>query len=366
MSNSQINIFLSLSICLVVLTGCVKISETRLVPSDAAADPTPSPREIVISVDQYPHDSRLEWWYHNGHLSTELGREFGFHFVVFKAQDGINEPNVVAQLGIIDVDSSTHYEASRADTGLRFSDAGALDIEIADWIYTIGDDPGDHAFSAKNDTVSLSLDLTTSTAVMLHNEIGWMPTEVGSTYYYSWPRQIANGELIVGGESFEVSGTAWFDHQWGEFFVLGKPSGWQWFAIQLDNGGSLMVTEVRGINGDVIDTYGTYMDPDGAVTHLSYAADSIDVKVLDHWVSPSTGGVYPSGWELTVGSIGINLVLTPLMVNQEVLGSLPKASTYWEGKVNVEGQLKGENVFGDAYVELSGYVDPDPVIWRER
>jgi|TARA_B100000959_G_scaffold282777_2_gene349971 predicted secreted hydrolase len=73
-----------------------------------------------------------------------------------------------------------------------------------------------------------------------------------------------------------VSGSTWFDHQWSDFFVLGKPAGWQW----LDDGGSLMITEARGIDGKIAETYGTYMPPYGEMQRLTEETDGIELAMV--------------------------------------------------------------------------------------
>ncbi|MEZ4570376.1 MAG: lipocalin-like domain-containing protein [Thermomicrobiales bacterium] len=55
----------------------------------------------------------------------------------------------------------------------------------------------------------------------------------GGSYYYSRPGMDLSGTLTVDGEPFEVTG--WMDHQWGDF-VLVDGSGWDWFAIEMDDG----------------------------------------------------------------------------------------------------------------------------------
>ena len=50
----------------------------------------------------------------------------------------------------------------------------------------------------------------------------------------------AAGTLTVGGVTRSGSGTAWMDHQWGNFVVGG--GGWDWHAYQLDDGTELMVS----------------------------------------------------------------------------------------------------------------------------
>ncbi len=369
----------------VLAAGCTTSIEPRLVPTGASPDPTSTPAPIKFATngvqngalqasnDELDHDSRLEWWYYNGHLESESGREFGFHFVVFKAVDGTGEPNLISQLSLLDVETGEHFELYRVQAGFRSKTAqdGSTTIEIADWEFTVSPTAGNHSISATNgqgqsQKVKLSLQLETMTPVMLHNEIGWLPTEAGATYYYSWPRQSAVGEVVIDGERFDVTGTVWFDHQWGDFFVLGKPAGWQWFAVQLDDGGSLMITEARGVNGEVVDTYGTYMSPTGEVQSLKADTDGIRVGSTGEWTSPSTGAAYPSGWTLAVDSLELELKLIPVALDQEIQVGLPVGSAYWEGKVRVGGVQNGQPITGDAFVELSGYADPEPIEWLNR
>jgi predicted secreted hydrolase len=364
------------AVIVVVLAGCVRSVDPRPIETGATPDPTATPAPLNFSdsemspPEEVNHDSRLEWWYHSGHLKTEEGREFGFHFVLFKS-DASNthenaDLNFVAQLGLLDVETGEYFELSRTQAGVNSVGDWPMALGIADWAYGVSPRVGSHYFSAQSEDVSLSLNFEATTPVMLHNDIGWLPTEAGASYYYSWPRQDAVGELTLNGETFEVAGTAWFDHQWGDFFVLGKPAGWQWFAIQLEDGGSLMLTESRGLDGKVAQTYGTYMSPGGEVRSLQGDVDGIELAVTGEWTSSVTGATYPSGWAVVIESLELDLIVNPVVNDQEVRGGLPLASTYWEGKARVGGRQRGEQISGDAYVELSGYVDPQVVEWMQR
>ena len=72
---------------LVLLSGCVKSVDPRPIPRGVVPSPSPTPVNLDFRIvegepnDEQDHDSRLEWWYHSGHLKTEREREFGFHFV---------------------------------------------------------------------------------------------------------------------------------------------------------------------------------------------------------------------------------------------------------------------------------------------
>ena len=45
-----------------------------------------------------------------------------------------------------------------------------------------------------------------------------------------------------------VTGEAWFDHQWGDFIAVGG-GGWDWFAVNLDDGTDLTLSLVRAADG---------------------------------------------------------------------------------------------------------------------
>ena len=53
-----------------------------------------------------------------------------------------------------------------------------------------------------------------------------------------------------------VDGSAWFDHQWGDFISVGG-GGWDWFAVNLDDGTDLTLSLVRDADGSYPLIYGT-------------------------------------------------------------------------------------------------------------
>ena len=101
----------------------------------------------------------------------------------------------------------------------------------------------------------------------LHQHTGLVDFgSVGKSYYYSRTRMVASGAITVGGEEIQVTGLAWFDHQWGNFQPLAI--GWDWFAIQLVDGSEIMLTLLRDTEGQLLHSYGTFVAPDSTVIHL--------------------------------------------------------------------------------------------------
>ncbi len=340
--------------------------------SPMTPEPTPSPRELSLPSDDAPHDAPIEWWYYNGHLESEGGPEFSFHYVVFRSFDEQSgRAAEYAQMGVVDLVESEHRHhgsatVSDAAQGAPINSALLVDIDLNDFRLQI-DDEGNHVIigALPDEGDYLELQLSGSEQAMLHKGIGWMDWPFGWTYYYSYPRMKASGTIVYQAEHLEVSGEVWFDHQWGDFFVVGKPAGWQWFAIHLDDGESLMVSEVRGADGAVIATDGTLMSAAGDQQILEEGSESIVIEVLDHWISPHTGGNYPSGWRISVKENGLDMLLEPVIDDQEIPAAPfgNQAAAYWEGRVDVFASESGAMI-GKGFVELSGYIDPKPLIWR--
>lgn len=352
--------------------ACAGRVEEKDVPTPQPPEPTPVPRALVFPEDDGPHKAPIEWWYYNGHLASRDGEEYSFHFVIFQTQgDGSAETFEIGQVGITDVGREVHHNISSDGftsqrPSVRSSAEGLLSLDLGNFELDIEPD-GSHQLQVEDAASRTSLKLRTapSESVMLHEGIGWMDWPFGWTYYYSYPRMAAEGTLTLDDRKVDVIGEVWFDHQWGDFFVVGKPAGWQWFAIHLDDGRSLMIAEVRGAEGEVLAIDGTLIQSGSEQSVLDIEQDGIELEVQDYWTSTQTAGEYPAKWRLRVDSIDLDVVMTPSIADQEV-PALPygnQAAAYWEGRVEVSDTASGESL-GLAFAELSGYVEPEPLSWR--
>jgi predicted secreted hydrolase len=161
------------------------------------------------------------------------------------------------------------------------------------------------------------------------------------------------GQVRVAERTFAVQGFAWMDREWSTSALGADQVGWDWFALQLDDGRELMVYRLRERGGGISATsQGTLVAADGTTRALD--RDAVEVLVLDHWTSPRDGARYPAKWRLRVPGPGLELVVTPLVRDQE----LDLAVRYWEGAVSVVGSADGRPLEGSGYVELVGYAAP--------
>jgi predicted secreted hydrolase len=189
----------------------------------------------------------------------------------------------------------------------------------------------------------------------LDGYIGFGPA--GGSYYYSRTDMAATGTVTLGDETFAVEGDAWFDHQWGDFISVGG-GGWDWFAVNLDDGTDVTISLVRSPDGSYPLVYGTLVEPDGTTRHL--ARDDLEVTVDATWTSEATGATYPAAWTVRLPGEQLVITLVPAVPQQELDTRATTGVVYWEGSQVVTARRAGVELGGQAYVELTGYADSPP------
>jgi predicted secreted hydrolase len=294
--------------------------------------------QIFLPRDDAVHANPVEWWYWTGHLTDSSGCEYGFEEVFFLLNlTGSNY--VMAHHAITDICSGTYTYDVRIGRGSVENIQNGFLLVSGNWSAFGGD--GHDALHGEVGSYAMDLDLISEKPPVLHFGDGYEAFDFGGfTYYYSRPRMSAKGTLAVNGEALPVTGSAWFDHQWGDLFKAVE-LGWEWFGIQLDDGKEIMLFVFKGVDGEPV-LAGTIEDADGNAQELK--SSEFAIAPLGEWTSPVTECTYPSGWAISVA--GLSLTVTPVVDDQEI----PYPITYWEGDATVTGDMSGQ-----AYVELSRY-----------
>jgi predicted secreted hydrolase len=155
-----------------------------------------------------------------------------------------------------------------------------------------------------------------------------------------------------------VQGQAWFDHQWGDFRI-DLFGGWDWFALQFDDGADLMLYLIRGEDGAVASAAGSYVTADGRTLPLA-EGDFVLEPTGAVWTSPATAATYPAGWRVRVPAHDVDALVVPMVADQEMDTRATTRIVYWEGAVDVGGERPGVG-----FVELTNY-DRVPIAATER
>lgn len=335
---------------LIVLVAAV-LAATPLAAAgqDSAAD---APAEITFPRDDAPHDGPLEWWYYTGHLRADNGDRFGFQQVVFKGTRGALT-GYVGHVAVVDLSRETFSYDQRivGDEGVAGPGPG-FDFTIGDW--RMAGSNGYDRLRAGVAGYSFDLKLAPGKPPVLHDGDGYIDYGNGTgSFYYSRTRMPATGTMIVDGQSLAVSGEAWMDHQWGTFDTFSE-GGWDWLALQLDDGTDLMLYVVKNAAREPVIVDGSLVAPDGALTVLEPADFTLETTA--EWTSERTGGTYPAAWTIGLPVAKLRLEVVPAVADQELDTRQTTGVVYWEGAVTVDGERDGEPIAGVGYVELTGYV----------
>jgi predicted secreted hydrolase len=324
-----------------------------------------APRPLSFPADHGPHeDFRTEWWYYTGNLRTPGGRHVGFQLTFFRvalAPEAESRASAwgtrqlyVGHFALTDTANRRFHAASRvsrAALGLAGAKAAPFRVWVEGW--SAEGDGASARLRASDGDVELDLAVSAAKPPVLQGDRGLSrkgPEPGNASLYYSFTRMPARGVVRVGGEILEVAGEAWMDREWSTSALGADVEGWDWFAVQLEDGRELMVYRLRRRDGG-LDPFsaGSLVAVDGTVQRLD--AGDVTLETLGHWTSPRSGVRYPARWRLTVPSAGLRLELTPRLADQELL----VGTRYWEGAVTAAGSAGPWSVRGHGYVELVGY-----------
>jgi len=197
----------------------------------------------------------------------------------------------------------------------------------------------------------------------------------GFSFYYSLTKLAVTGSIMIHGIAEEVTGYAWIDHQWGNFFDKNQPPyglalTYEWFSIQLDDNREIMVADtwdrVTGEKNNQSFTGGMNMlNSDGS----SELLEDYTITPQASWNDTIDHRFYSSKWHITETSKSIDLLVTPVFLDQvmrvkenypllqRLLEELFPGACFWEGICTVSGTINGFSVSGKAYVELTHCCD---------
>ncbi len=372
--------FAVLIVCM-LLSGCEPATEAGVSGSDSALTRrlggddvsgyarAMEPRALVFPADHGPHpDYRNEWWYLTGNLETAAGRRFGYQVTFFRIALAPPDPSVearrsawatrqvwMAHVALSDLDNR-HHQAderfARGAVGLAGAEAEPFRVWLEDWQLLADPSGTGQTWQLQIETTDFSLDLALEPLkpIVLQGDAGLSQkgSEPGNaSYYYSLPRLETLGNIQAGGEQFQVAGMSWLDREWSTSALGDDQVGWDWFALQLDDGRDLMFYQLRRTDGQLDPrSAGSLIGPDGTARRLR----STDVMLEPRrwWRSPD-GARYPVSWHLEMPD-GLRYRIEAAFDDQRMETTI----SYWEGMVDVLDAETGA-ARGRGYLELAGY-----------
>ncbi len=324
-----------------------------------------APVSLVFPRDHGAHPRwRTEWWYVTGWLADEAGSGLGVQVTFFRNRPGLQESNpsrfapsqlLFAHAALAEPAHGRlrhDQRAARAGFGLAEAREGNTDLRLDGWTLVL--EGGTYRARVIARDFALDLAFRAPGAPLLQGDRGFSrkgPRPGQASHYYSRPHLAVAGSVESGGRRRTVRGTAWLDHEWSSEILDGQAQGWDWTGINLDDGRALMAFRMRGRDGGVRWAGGGLGDPGGSLRAL--APDEVRMEPVRTWTSPRTGVTWPVA--MRVRAAGEDLILEPLMDDQELDSRASVGMIYWEGAVRA---LRDGREVGRGYLELTGYGSP--------
>ena len=317
------------------------IAATRAADATPAPSPAADPRaDPAARATTAPHDRLTEWWYYTGHLRDAAERR-----TVRLRVRRSSGPSAAASRspGRRTSRSPTRRAATlplrpaERDRAAGRPAARARPAGVRRW--RLGPDPTDPARAGRPAWTMAGGDGTRparAAAVAGRGGDGRVARRArarpgartppsrpssttataGSTSGRPAARTTTRGPTLAGdrldrrrrADAAASTATAWFDHQWGDFIAVGG-GGWDWFAVNLDDGTDLTLSLVRAADG-TLPARLRHARRRGRAGRRHLDRSAFSVTATGHWtIARHAGPTYPAGW--TVSIPGQALEITP-------------------------------------------------------
>ncbi len=314
-------------------------------------------RPLVFPADHGAHpDFRIEWWYLTANLKDADGNRYGVQWTLFRqatvpgdhAEGWASRQLWMGHTAL--TSATTHRFAerfARGGVGQAGVDTAPFAAFIDNWEMRSLASPASPMatlqLTAAAPDFSYALRLAGDTAPVLQGEAGYSRKSERdqASYYYSLPELYVVGSITLDGKAVDVTGQAWFDHEWSSQPLASDQTGWDWFALRLSSGEKLMLFRLRHADGAHFFA-GTWIGHDGRPQPL----DPADIAMTPTATTRVAGRELPTQWKIAIPSHHLAIATTPLNP-QSWMDTRYK---YWEGPITVSGSHSGVG-----YLELTGY-----------
>ncbi|EGT3628737.1 carotenoid 1,2-hydratase [Morganella morganii] len=368
------------------------VGKTSTNQDDLAFAPVVPGYKFEFPRDHLAHNGfRQEWWYLTANLTTETGEQLGAQWTQFRV--ALNPTDLQATFPQTTdpqtatpqaTDTTTKSESTWATQQLYLAHSALtssqthlahekwsrrhsqfaevkLDpyqIRLDNWRWQSETNALFPAtLTVENPDFSYRLQLNSQAPLQFQGTNGYsLKSRDGqvASYYYSQPFIEISGEINRNGKVERVTGQGWLDREWSSQFLTKTQQGWDWFALRLNDGSTLMLFQLRdqspaeSANNAPISAFysARRMFADGTGRNINSTDNPNDIQMTPLKWQHTVNGDYPVSWQVKIPSENIDLTITPLNPNS----AMPLSTPYWEGPV----QLSGSHT-GTGYMELTGY-----------
>jgi len=361
---------------LMLIGGCDKTPSTQSTQSksmanvvgttsanqdDSAFTPVVPGYRFEFPRDHLAHNSfRQEWWYLTANLTTEEGEPLGAQWTQFRVALKPPAPQettlqaTAPQTTVPQVTDATpknestwktqqlylahsaltssqthlaHEKWSRRHSEFAEVKLDPYQIRLDNWHWQSETNALFPAtLTVENSDFSYRLQLNSQAPLQYQGVNGYsLKSRDGqvASYYYSQPFIEISGEINRYGKVERVTGQGWLDREWSSQFLTKTQQGWDWFALRLNDGSTLMLFQLRdqspaesAKNAPISAFYSARrMFADGTGRNINSTDNPNDIQMTPLKWQHTVNGDYPVSWQVKIPSENIDLTITPLNPN---------------------------------------------------
>jgi predicted secreted hydrolase len=347
---------------LAVMTAVVMVIVSFVVvfsgPDDDNGPPPPPPFEIALPRDDGQHNDSEEFWKLDLSIQNQFGNRFSINLDYYLHETGPQERivTITDEGNVSGGDFFLHIREGSLGIGyeklnLSFDSSFGSDIWTGDYTvpfqYTYegqGTDGVDELYyldivmTAVKDHILLgdegSIFLSDSEGNALGTIKGYMITRLSVT-----------GTFRYSGETYSVTGSAWYEHQWGATSIHDMEE----LRLHLSTASELFLMRFFDPqDASIIEELVYYSKPDGEVVELG--PGDFELEYLRYWIDPrfqpSNIRTFPSEWSFDYSSANTDITFHASVSNQI-------EKYHWEGSVSVSGTIDGISASGRGFALLN-------------
>jgi predicted secreted hydrolase len=297
--------------------------------------------KVRLPRDHYGHAAGIEWWYVTGVVRGADEHRYSVFFTLFK-RGGFVLP--VSQ--VVDLGSGTLVGHTESVAAAKVG-SSSLDVAVPGASLRFEPRSNTWRFTASGGRYGLDLTAVPEKPYVLHGGgTGVIRQSVGGTSaYYSATRMRARGTIRRAGKPVRFTGTAWLDHQWGDFAQDPRAFNWDWFSCRFDDRTELMLYRFRDrVTGRPLGAYseGTLVTSGGTGRRVRRFAATPGRRTLH-----AAGRRWPLDWTLDLPAEHLTLRLRSIVPDQLVRGRV--LPTFWEGAATATGTKAGVCFVEESY-----------------
>lgn len=326
-------------------------------PDSGNGPPPPPPFEITLPKDEGQHNDSEEFWKLDLSLRNQFGNRFSINIDYYLRETGPQERivTITDEGNVSGEEFFLHIREGSLGIGyeklnLTFDSTFGTDAWTGDYAVPYQYTYEGQATDGVDEIYYLDLVMTAVKDHILLGDEGTLllsdsdGNALGTIKGYMITRLSVTGTFRYSGETYSVTGDAWYEHEWGATSLHNMEE----LRLHLSTASELFLMRYFDPQDEsIIEELVYYSKPDGEVIELG--PGDYELEYLRYWIDPrfpSTIRCFPSEWRFSYSSANTDIAFHTSVADQ-------MEKYHWEGSVPISGTIDGISASGRGFALLN-------------